>query len=90
MFPPDVVSKEASILLLKHMMPTTTMYMLNVSRTITMTMSRPLMLTIDLNCMFMKAKQVVNPLKLLMMINMMLTLLRMKTMTVTCVLRTIK
>ena len=57
-----------SILILMHTMPMTTMYTLIVLRTITVTLPWPPMVTIDLNCMFMKAKQMINSLKLLMMI----------------------
>ena len=47
--------------ILKHMMPMTRMYTLILIKMITVTLPRPPMVKIDLNCRIMKAKQVINP-----------------------------
>jgi hypothetical protein len=66
--PKEIMEMQTLIPLLMHTMPMTTMYMLIVLRTITVTLLRPSMVTIDLNYMFMKAQQVINFLKMLTII----------------------
>jgi hypothetical protein len=68
--PKEIMEMQTSIPLLMYTMPMTMMYMLSMLRTITMTMTPPPMVTLKLLMMIkMKAKQVINPLKLLMMKN---------------------
>ena len=78
LLPKKTMRTQTPIPILMHTMPMTTMYTLILLKTITVTFPWPPMVKIDLNCIIMKAKQVINSLK------------RMKTMTVTCLLMTIR
>ncbi len=62
LLPKETMRIRTSIPILMYTMPMTTMYTLIVLRTITVTLPPPPMVKIDLNCMFMKANQVINSL----------------------------
>ena len=61
LLPKEILKMRMSIPMLMHMMPMTTVSALIVLRTITVTLLREPMVTIDLTCMFMKANQVITP-----------------------------
>ncbi len=64
----EIMKMHTSFLILMHAMPMTTMITLIVLRTITVTLPQPPTVTIYLMYMFMKAKQVINSLNMLMVI----------------------
>ncbi len=76
--PKKTIRMRTPIPILMHTMPMARMYTLILLKTITVTFPRPLMVKIDRNCIIMKAKQLIN------------SLMRMNTMTVACLLMTIK
>jgi hypothetical protein len=59
--PKKTMRMRTPIPILMHTMPMTTMHTLILLKTITVTFPWPPMVGIDLNCIIMKAKQVINP-----------------------------